>query len=509
MAAKKPNIFLIMTDQHRADTMPYMRARAVPETPALASLARSSVCFPQAYTTCPVCTPARSSLYTGLYPSRTGMCTNIYNAGCETNELADRPFLLSRRLEAAGYACGYTGKWHLGLGKDKASSFEGRKLLKRMERGDMCGDAYLGYGTLPTDVGFTGDDFPGHGDGGWETPQFEAYLKARGLTLKMEDKYGHNLEGYHSRGAIITSGIETTVEHFLVERAISIVDALSSGSAPFFMSLNFWGPHEPYYVPKEYYEKYRGMKIDPWESFAAPHRATPGHRVLARPLQDWAFFEENLRRYYAYIEYMDYEIGRFIAHLREKGLYDDGVVLFTADHGDSQGCHGGLENKAYHMYEETVKIPMMVKVPGGTGGRLCDALVGTCDVYATILDAAGLHDPAEHQCGESMLPYVEKPDTQGRRGIMTEGVGAFPVIATQRMYREGAYKYIFNFAGTDELYDLARDPHELKNLADDAAQADTLSLLRMHMYENMLAHGDPCASMFAKIYLIGPYADIP
>lgn len=78
MAAKKPNIFLIMTDQHRADTMPYMRARAVPETPALAALARSSVCFPQAYTTCPVCTPARSSLYTGLYPSRTGMCTNIY-----------------------------------------------------------------------------------------------------------------------------------------------------------------------------------------------------------------------------------------------------------------------------------------------------------------------------------------------------------------------------------------------------------------------------------------------
>ena len=356
-------------------------------------------------------------------------------------------------------------------------------------------------------MGFEGDDFPGHGDGGWETPQFQAYLEERGLTLKMENKYGHALPGYHSRGAIITSGIETTVEHFLVERAISIVDDLSKRNAPLFLSLNFWGPHEPYYVPQEYYEKYRTMKIEPWESFAASEPATPGHRILARPLQDWPFFEENLRRYYAYIEYIDFEIGRFITYLKGKGLYDDSVIIFTADHGDSQGCHGGLENKAYHMYEETVKIPMMVK-SAHPGRRMCSAFVGTCDVYATILDAAG-YSSADYQGGESMLAYADPSALQGRRGIMTEGVGAFPLIATQRMYREGTYKYVFNFAGTDELYELKSDPHEMNNLIDSAAHAHALASLRTHMYEMMRTHGDPCADMFAKIYLLDKYHQIP
>lgn len=176
------NVILIMTDQHRLDTMHYMNPAAPCRTPALDALAADSLCFSNAYTNAPVCTPARSALYTGLYPSVTGMCTNIYQHGCSTHELADAPFLLSRRLNAAGFHCGYTGKWHLGIGKDKSASPEGRELLERRKAGYMGAEAYLDRGTLPTDVGFIGDDFPGHGNGGHGTQLFQRYLRENGLT---------------------------------------------------------------------------------------------------------------------------------------------------------------------------------------------------------------------------------------------------------------------------------------------------------------------------------------
>ena len=137
------NIILIVTDQQRLDTMHYAAPASPCVTPSLDALAGESLCFTNAYTTTPVCTPARASLHTGLYPSVTGMCTNIYQDGCQTHELADRPYLLSRRLQSQGYACGYTGKWHLGLGRDKQASSEGRALLDRWEKGYMAADAYL------------------------------------------------------------------------------------------------------------------------------------------------------------------------------------------------------------------------------------------------------------------------------------------------------------------------------------------------------------------------------
>ena len=186
----KHNVILIVTDQQRLDTMHYARAASPCRTPALDALAAESLCFTNAYTNAPVCTPARSALHTGLYPSVTGMCTTLYQHGCSAHEIADRPFLLSRRLQAAGYGCGYTGKWHLGMGRDKTASAEGRQLLERREAGYMGVEAYLHYGTLPTDVGFIGDDFPGHGNGGYGTELFQSYLRENGLTLELRDTYG-------------------------------------------------------------------------------------------------------------------------------------------------------------------------------------------------------------------------------------------------------------------------------------------------------------------------------
>lgn len=495
----KPNIILIVTDQHRADTFHYCNSQSPCITPNLDALAGESLCFDNAYTTAPICTPARASLHTGLNPSVTGLCSNIYQPGCTTHELADRPWLLSRRLQANDYRCGYTGKWHLGMGKDKSASAEGRKLLKRMQKFDMCADAYLQYGTLPTDVGFTGDDFPGHGDGGNETPQFQAYLKENGLQQTIEGKYGAERPGDHSRGGTITTGEKTTIEYFLSQRAREITEELKGQDAPFFLALNFWGPHEPYYVTQEDLALYEGLEIPPWPGFEQGKK--PVNRlqtVVQRPEKDWSFFANNLRHYYAAITNIDRQIGRYLDYLRQEGLYDNSYIIVTADHGDSQGCHSGLENKTYHMYEETTRIPLLIKPPKGIPQKTVHYLANTCDVYATILDIAG--EPAcNSQHGISFLPYLQGETQPLRTETVTESVGAFPMLASQRMYRTGEYKYVFNCAGDDELYRLTSDPQEQDNLAGKEEYADVLQQMRDGLAAYMYRIQDPLAPFYCKM----------
>lgn len=501
-----PNVIVIMTDQHRLDTMHYACPESPCVTPALDALAQESLCFTNAYTTAPVCTPARSSLHTGLYPSATGMCSNIYQHGCDTHELADVPWLLSRRLGAAGYRCGYTGKWHLGLGADKTASSEGRELLARRQRGYMAAEAYLHYGTLPSDVGFLGDDFPGHGDGGHRTEPFLRYLREQGLEQVLTDTYRGTRKGDHSKGGVITSGEETDPTCFLGLRARELVDALS-GEEPFFLALNFWGPHEPYYVLPEDLALYSELEIPPWPSFTGSDAVENKlHRLVQRPEQDWSFFQKNLRHYYAAITGIDRQVGHLVAHLKERGLYDESYIIFCADHGDSQGCHNGMENKSGHMYDETVKIPLMIKPPGGTAGMVTDRLASTVDIYATVLDIAG-HGPDFWQAGHSLLPLLERPEEPVRSYAVCESVSAFPLICFQRMYREGDQKYVFNCGGDDELYDCRTDPHELCNLVKDPAWAPRLREMRLGLAKAMYHHGDDAAPWLCKMEHLLEWSD--
>lgn len=500
----KNNIILIVTDQHRLDTLKYANTSTVVSTPALDALSVESICFDRAYTSCPVCTPARASLHSGFYPSATGMCTNIYGAGSTTHEIMDSPNLLSRRLIKQGYNCGFTGKWHLGLGRDKTASSEGRELLARMSRGDMCAGAYLDYGTLPGDIGFIGDDFPGHGNGGWKTPQFEKYLEDNNLKLTIEGVYGGKLPGQHSHGGVITSGIESTVEYYLINRSIEITNQFSSAGSPFFFCLNIWGPHEPYNVPAEYFGKYRHMNIPPWKSFGGDGVATPVHNMVRRPEMDWSFFENNLRHYYAYVEHIDAQIGRYIDYLKAAGIYEDSTIIFTADHGDSQGSHNGLENKSCHMYDEIMKIPLIIKPSGGTPQRLEHGFAGTTDIYATILRLAG--DSGGTNSGVPLNHYWDNSPGEPRKDIVSEGTGAFPLIASQRMYCTGNLKYIFNFGGNDELYNLKDDPDEMRNLASMPENQALLKELRESLAERMKEHFDPAAQFFCKYFGILDYA---
>lgn len=500
---KQKNIIFICTDQHRADSLSFYNKDTICKTPNLDNLAKQSVVFDNAYTSCPVCTPARCSMQTGLYPSKTGMETNSYQSGARTHEIQDTPFLLSRRLNSIGYQAGFTGKWHLGVGKDKNASEEGSWVIQNLDKGFMESAAYLGYGNLPTDVGYIGDDFPGHGCGGWRYDEFKQYLKDNNLELEIINQTQNKRPIDHSTVGEVVSPIESTIEYYLIERAKKIVDELLKSDKPFFFNLNFWGPHEPFFAPTKYLDMYRDADIKKWESFDEDVSNGPRiYNLIRRPEVNWDFFKDTLRHYYACITHIDAQIGRFIDYLKEKGVFDDTVIIFSADHGDNQGCHGGLENKSYSMYDDTTKIPLFIK-PALTDykGYTQSALVGTCDIYASILDFASYTPKDEFGFGDgrSLKPFIENPNTNWSDEIVCEGMGAFSVIVTQRMYRKGKYKYVFNGADKDQLFDMEKDKNELNNLVDLPEYQDILLQLKNNFANWMTEHNDIIRDSFCKI----------
>ncbi len=504
MEPERPNILLIMTDQHRLSAVGAYGDTPC-RTPHIDRLAREGTRFDMAYTTCPVCTPARGSIITGQYPHNHGLTTNIEEIGASLRELGDRPTLLPRRLEAAGYRLGYTGKWHLGSSEREVFGHANRPCL-------------------PRDVGFEGQNVPGHGNGGWGSQQFREYLEARGLkhAVKPWDESSRKIRPEAQSAGELVQSVEGTVPYFLADHTISLIDAFTrdGGEEPFFIWHNFWGPHEPYYVTADYIERYRDVAIPQWPNYHWPAAKTAGpHQAAITPVlsrgvdlswEDWATY---IRYYYALTTLIDDQIGRIVSHLETHGLLESTVIIFAADHGESLGDHGGLYNKGWTHFEETLRIPFIVRMPAGIGsGAVLANPVSLVDLYPTILDLAGLGSRAAHRSrrlswrwpyrdtesvdGSSVLPLLRGEETEWRDGVVVEFHGLMHTPYTMRTLRKGRFKYGYNFAATDELYDLETDPHEMTNCIDDPAYTDIVLDMRLYLREWMQETLDPALHLY-------------
>lgn len=474
---------MILTDQQTYSTLgTYKKTQC--QTPYLDQFANESIVFDQAYTVCPICTPARASIQTGVYPSKHGMMTNIYTKGCTIHELKDDETLLSRRLISQGYSVGYTGKWHLGAGKDES-------ILGGVEYPWLAD--LMKFSGLPSDVGYEGDDFPGHGGIGDGYPSFREYLKS------MNKKYTFKImsEDY-PRAAEITSGVDTTVPHYLVNRTIDHLSTFMKRDKPFFYMLNFWQPHEPYYVPTEFLDLYRDMEIDPWETYGQSTEGLPMIHNVERSLQgDWNKVQEYVRYYYASISHIDAEIGRLFDVLKKQGIYDDLIIIFSADHGETLGVHKGLTDKGLDMYEETIHIPLMFKLPGQNHQRVAK-LIQTCDLYSTILDLAGLDRECAERDGMSILRLFESDSW--RKFVVSESSGLDFMSYTQRMIRDDRFKFVFHVGGVDELYDLENDPYEKVNLSCDPLYAPKCIDMLIELRRWLINHHDGLFVRYDNLY---------
>ncbi len=481
--AKRPNIVVLMSDQQRLDTVSCYGLNEVCQTPHIDALAARGVRFDAAFTPTAICSPARASFYTGLYPHKHGVTANGL---C----LREGVRGLNHYLAEVGYRCGYAGKWHV--------------------------DEQTG----PTGYGFAGQDFMGYAFPGADLLpglQFGAkprghnpyadYLKARGFDPPppVSHRYvGTNPSNQAQEMFALHEGpVESCIEYFVAEEAIRVLDEVADGDAPFFLWANFWGPHSPSLVPEPYFSMYDPKAIPEHPGYAETFEKKPYRQQLIERLwglgdYGWAGFQEIAARYFGHCTLIDDMVGRVVAHLEQLGLLDDTIIVYTADHGDCLGAHKLIE-KGEFMYDEIYRIPLVVAHPACQApGTACDEFVYLQEIMLSSLDAAGVEVPAALD-GQSFLPAIEgRPFANGRGEVYCVFDRHF-TVANQRMVRTRTHQFTFNSGDPGELYDLQRDPYQLDNVYGDPAYEAVRQDLMGRMDRYMDELGDPLRGWFGRI----------
>ena len=397
MPAPHANILFIFADQMHRFALGCMGTADI-QTPNLDRLAQQGMLFRNAYSNCPVCTPFRINLFTGLYTCQTGTFRNEARipAGCPT--LADA-------LNAGGYRTSFVGKWHIGDSGNKPIPRELRDGFT-----DVIG--YQCYNGFNDNIRFYDEENREHAFGGHRTD--------------------------------VTTDL-----------AIARLEALAQ--QPFALFVGYQAPHYPVQPAPEFEALYRGVtiqrrpncrEVDPYTRTFSPPSPWP-----PEPCPDFQRYgndlNEYLRLYYALVTQIDANVGRLLAALERLGLAENTVVVFTADHGDMQASHG-LKNKSLPQ-EESSGIPLIVRVPGGAAGVISDALVSGIDFYPTCLDYAGLAQRAGLP-GTSFAPL-----TRGEPQQLTAPV--FSEMPDWKMVRDRALKLVVEGADytPTQLYDLESD----------------------------------------------------
>jgi len=478
----RTNILLLVTDQHRADTI-RSYGHSICETPALDSLAAAGTRFDAAFTPTAICTPARASLVTGVLPFRHKLLANSeLNVGYR-EELDDTYPSFAYALHDAAYHTGHVGKWHVGK-----------------ERG-------------PDAFGFEGVHYPGWGNP-VEHPTYTAWLEKRGLPPYRISEEIRAISPNGQEGSLLAGVLEqpvdATFEAFLADQAIERLRAYAASwheqHQPFFLGVHWFGPHLPYCIPRDWFERYDPASIELPRSIAETFAGKP--RVQAQYSAYWGFDSlslETWRRliaaYLGYVAMIDEQIQRVLGAAQELGLWDSTAVIFTADHGEFTGSHR-LISKAPAMYDDIYRIPMIARIPGAPAGRTDTRFASLLDLTPTILDLAGVTIP-DHMDGRSLAPLTRGDEQlEWRDAIFAEFHGLhFPY--PQRMIRTERYKLVVNPADINELYDLGTDPDELHNRYNHPELGTIRRQLLARLYEELRRRGDNFYHWMTTMYEIG------
>ncbi len=427
-ATDKPHVLLITTD-HWPGSLLGCAGHPVVQTPSLDQLARSGVRFTRAYSECPVCIPARRTLMTGVPPSAHGDRTF-------QTELPMPPIpTLAQTFRNAGYQAYAAGKLHVYPQRDRIG-FD---------------DVILGEEGR-AQYGVTDD--------------YEAFLAERGFP-GAQFLHGMSNNEYVNRPWHLLEDCHITN---WTTRQMSRLIQRRDPTRPGFWYLAYSHPHPPLAPLQCYWDMYRDVELEPptcgdWaerlEDLPFALRATRFNGdLLSEQLMQSAY-----RAFYALCTHIDHQLRVVIGTLREEGLLDSTVILFTADHGDMLGAHGLWAKRLF--YEPSANVPMILVGAAGDARvgylRTDDRLVGWQDVMPTLLDLAGVDIPGSVE-GLSMVGEQRRDYLYGE---CNENA-----LAT-RMLSDGRYKLIYYPVGNrTQLFDLDEDPGESENLADSPRHAE-------------------------------------
>ncbi|WP_168121432.1 sulfatase-like hydrolase/transferase [Paenibacillus sp. HB172176] len=430
---KRPHILLYMTDQQNADTI---GERGLCHTPHLNRLMKDGVTFASAFTNCPMCTPARATALTGLHPHQHKLIQNSHSHMAFVNKLDPETETLGTALRREGYHTVYAGKWHIGsTGPEEHGFAEKLHLAKPAAEPEI-------------------------------TPV---------VTLKK--RYGDE----------VLAGTTAEWEHtesFRLSAAVSDwLDRRSDEDDPFFLFASCIEPHVPWIAPKAYSDKYNPELMQEWDNFRDDYRDKPttftkhgGNANFCRMNNDWDRTASALSCYYGTVTMLDEAFGSIVDKLKEKGLFDDTVIIFTSDHGELMGRHG-LVGKNELALEDLIRIPLVMYWKGHFMPGVCESFITLTDLFNTVMELADA--PRREQLDSlSYVPCLRGERFKGREEVFVEHHGATVTLNVVRAVRTGRFKYVFRVHEVDELYDLANDPQEMTNLFRDPAYRETVWEMR-------------------------------
>ena len=445
-AERKPNFLFVYTDDQRWDAMGVVQ-REMGErgrypwfaTPAMDRIAAEGLRFRNAFVTLSLCAPSRAAFLTGRYNHLNGIANNH-------TPFPETSVTHATLLRAAGYTTGYVGKWHMGSQRGQRPGFD-------------YSASFVGQGRyVDCPVEINGESTPTKG---W-------------------------------------------IDDVSTDYAIAFMK--QNRAKPFSLVVGFKACHGPTTPPERAANRFADQKARrvPNLGLRAPFRdeadipATKAARAAASGSD--AGVDVNLN-YFRCVSAADDNLGRLLAALDELGLAEDTVVVFTSDNGYYQGEHNLGDKRS--LYDESLRIPLLVRYPRAiTRGRVADDLVLNVDLAPTFLDLAGVTPPAEMQ-GRSWRPLFAGAAADWRQSFLAEYFqeNGYPQTPTMVALRTTRAKLI-RYAGHDdwtELFDLAADPYETRNLARDPTHRDLLT--------NLSAEFD--REVKAVAYTVPTYADKP
>jgi arylsulfatase A-like enzyme len=456
----KPNILFVLFDQ--------MQAAAVsPQhpcpTPAFERLAARGVRFENAYTPCPVCSPARASLLTGLMPHNHGVLEGVHGVDADQAMLRTEKQHWAQKLVAAGYRTGYFGKWHL-------------ERSGRLEQ--------FGWETYITS----------------DSPEFKQYSRHKRATLGAAAaaptynpvKWLADAPGY--RKSLLYGVTDIPPEYrnmgIVADLAGNFLEQAFETESPWCCFINTTEPHDPFIAGREAYERISAASLPLPPSKDDPLEDRP--RLYQRIQRTWMQLTEQEQReaaacYYASITEVDHIIGNLIDKIAQAGQADKTIIVLASDHGELLGAHG-LYLKTVSAFEEVYNIPLIVAGPGVVRGMASDARVGLHDLCPTLLELADC-EPIKEIDGVSFAPLLSGSDEAAPHVGFAEYHGARYRLS-QRVLWQGPWKLVFNGFDFDELYNLDDDPYELHNLAQEAQYASVYRDLMAELWRQVRRTGD-------------------
>ncbi len=440
--SSRPNILYLMTDQQKASASPVYGNRLVP-SPFMQEMAGQGVAFDNFYTTSPICTPSRTSVFTGVHPL-------VHQVTCHQNRAPYNLPQMQELLQDAGYHTSAVG--HYEPDRDLTRGWD--EQVSHAEAGPVATAMQRWYGHGRSDVGWSSG------------------------TIDVDSSEGH--------------------ASWLTFRAMQLLDELEAVDEPFFLHLPLLEPHPPYFVTPPYDTMVDPDEVPPPEE--GPEATRPDwHRIARETYGTDKATEDDVRTmvatYYGMIAYADDQMRRLYEEMQRRGLMDNTWVIISSDHGDYVG-EKGMYMKTESLYECLLHVPLIIRPPDGVDwarNRHVSGLTEQIDLFPTILGLAGADTP-DYAQGHDLVSWVSNGAKEPIRDVAFAQVGDYHgnlkttmpsgIIEVGRHpslvqgARTADHSYVRDPDLGDEAYDLSTDPLELVNVIGEGPESSEIMELR-------------------------------